>query len=182
MQCLGVWEWWRWCGELGLRNLLMLLYNIIWRASLAVSMCASVCRRWSPCWGVLPLAWWEWEYGDSKWSEFLFLAVGEKTRWLMDVFALGKVTVWCRNIGHSSTKSQAVECKSDLHRDSAIYTFSLFNMLHSLHSNAVQCLHINLLLIMICYMAPKLAKMTVGCEISNTKKKHIYSTTETLHI
>jgi hypothetical protein len=58
--------------------------------------------------------------GSINWCVvFFFCAVGENSQRLTDGFALGMVGVWTADIWHSSTKGQAVWCKSGLQRDSA---------------------------------------------------------------
>jgi hypothetical protein len=52
-----------------------------------------------------------------------WFAVGEKTQRLMDGFVLGKVRWWSMDLCHFCTTAQAVERKSDLHRDSAHQDF-----------------------------------------------------------
>jgi hypothetical protein len=64
---------------------------------------------------------------NVSYSVCKFFAVGENTQRLMDGFLLGKVRWWHVDLCHICTTAQAVECKSDLHWDSAHQGFQLLH-------------------------------------------------------
>jgi hypothetical protein len=65
-----------------------------------------------------------------------FFAVGEKTQRLMDGFRLGKVRRRSVDLCHFCTTAQAVERKSDFHRDSARQKFVCFPQCTHTHIRA----------------------------------------------